>query len=503
MINDNSARPWLATGIFWLAAIGLPLLVGLVLLRTIDHDPARGVTFSNSPFSDEAWRALNARNLVLFGSWSTDDLALHLVQTPLSAVQAIVFSIAGVGLVQARLISVAATVAMTAVFLLGLRRELGLAGAVTAAAAVSMSALSLYYGRLALLEPTVALALSIAAVSAIRVERESVRRWALVCGLALAVAIALKVNAVSCGAGILLAVAVRSLREVDLRHFVAIALGVIIVVAIGWFVVVAVPDFDRLRAVISILPSAAIPATVGEWLHNLVRSSRSNDGIAGLVSPLLVGAALGILLVAITHRGSLRTWTGRLSGPSRVALVGVLWAGFGFFSLASFAYLPNRYAVPVLPGLALIIGSGVSVIATRMERRSALAHGFMIASVLVLLVGPGLIVDAAWSGGTGRKAMEGQAAVERILPAGVKVAGGYAPLFALRAPVVAVVPFLGTTATVNAGDLYADGIRWGFVETGPMPVWVGQHAEAWAARQIRWCTHWAQDDVQVCLIELP
>ncbi|MEA2620730.1 MAG: hypothetical protein QOC97_1503, partial [Chloroflexota bacterium] len=112
-----------------LVLVGFPVLVGLVLLVAIDHDPAHGVTFSNSPYSDEAWRALNARNLVLLGTWATDSFVLHLEQIPLSLVQALVFSIAGVGLVQARLISVVATMAMAAVLLVGLRRPLGLPGA--------------------------------------------------------------------------------------------------------------------------------------------------------------------------------------------------------------------------------------------------------------------------------------------------------------------------------------------------------------------------------------
>ena len=135
----------------WLLIVGLPLVVGLVLLRAIDHDPARGVTFSNSPFTDEGWRAANARNLVFFGSWATDDWKVYLLQLPLSVVQAVVFELAGVGLIQARLISVVATVAMTVVLILGLRRPLGLAGALAAGAAVAFSALTLYYGRLALL----------------------------------------------------------------------------------------------------------------------------------------------------------------------------------------------------------------------------------------------------------------------------------------------------------------------------------------------------------------
>ena len=76
----------------------------------------------------------------------------------------------------------AATVAMGVILLLGLRRPLGLAGASVAAVGASFSALTLYYGRLALLEPGVALGLSVAAIAAVAVKRGSVRRWAVIYG---------------------------------------------------------------------------------------------------------------------------------------------------------------------------------------------------------------------------------------------------------------------------------------------------------------------------------
>ena len=190
-----------------------------------------------------------------------------------------------------------------------------------------------------------------------------------------------------------------------------------------------------------------------------------------------------------------------MSGPARVALVGALWAGFGFISIASFEYAPNRYVVPALPGLALIVGSGFAVIAARTKQLGGRTQAAIVLVLVVLLAGPGLVLDAGWVERSGHLATDGQAAIERILPLGVRVAGGYAPLFAMRTPVITIVPIPGTS--VNAGDLYASGVRWGFVEAGPAPHWVALHPEAWAARQEHWCTHWGRDDVRVCLIELP
>jgi hypothetical protein len=484
----------------WPIFVGLPLLVGVVLLIGIDHDPARGVTFSNSPFSDEAWRAVNARNLVLLGSWTTDDWTMHLVQWPLSVVQAAVFAVAGVGLVQARLISIAATMAMAAVLLVGLRRPLGLSGAVAAAAGASFSVLTLYYGRLALLEPTVALALSVAAISSVRADQRTILRWAVVCGIAMSLAISLKVNALPSAIGILLAVAILSVREIALRRFLAITIVMIGVVGVGWVVAVAIPQAGAVRDAISILPATAIPSQVDEWLRLVARFIRSNDGVTWQALPLLLGALAGLVL-AIDRGRFARPGRNPMSGPARVALVGVLWVGLGFLGVASFDYQPNRYVVPILPGLALIVGSGVAVVVERAAPRGPRIQGAIVAIVLPLLCLPGLIAVVDWGTRTGPGAIQGQTAVERILPDGVTLAGGYAPLFAMRLPITTLILYPDTP--LNSGDLYGRGVRWGVVEDGPAPPWVAGHADAWAARIEHWCAPWGRDAVKVCLVELP
>ena len=107
---------------------------------------------------------------------------------------------------------------------------------------------------------------------------------------------------------------------------------------------------------------------------------RSNDGAARLSGPLFVGAIAGLVIVltalvwrarrpdtATAEKGgpnhSAATDEPRpFSAPARVALVGLLWTAFGLLGVASFAYQPNRYVVPVLPGLALIAGAGVAVV---------------------------------------------------------------------------------------------------------------------------------------------
>src|SRR5688572_1107716 len=121
-------------------------VVAILLLPFVTLDPAEGFTFSNSPFTDEAWWLANARNFVLFGNWSTDDWNLHLVSPVYSALQAAVFSVAGVDIIAAR-IAVIATVGLTCIALaFGLHARFGAAPALVAAVGFGLSPLVLYYG---------------------------------------------------------------------------------------------------------------------------------------------------------------------------------------------------------------------------------------------------------------------------------------------------------------------------------------------------------------------
>src|SRR4029077_2153586 len=73
----------------------IPAVLFLALLAFIDHDPVRGVTASRSPFSDEAWSVMNARNLVRLGTWAPDDWHLYLVNLPFSVLEAGTFQVLG------------------------------------------------------------------------------------------------------------------------------------------------------------------------------------------------------------------------------------------------------------------------------------------------------------------------------------------------------------------------------------------------------------------------
>ena len=132
-------------GLAWAAALLIPGVLLVALLLIADQDPARGVTASRSPFTDEAWSVMGARNLVRFGTWATDDWHLYLVNLPFSVLEAISFQLLGVGIVQARLVSILATVATTGLLAIGLRGPFGRLPAAVAAISFAGSTLVLFY----------------------------------------------------------------------------------------------------------------------------------------------------------------------------------------------------------------------------------------------------------------------------------------------------------------------------------------------------------------------
>ena len=85
---------------YGLLIAAIPVLVVLALLvPVVDVDPTAGVTFSNSPFTDEAWYTMNARNWALFGTLVTDKWVMWVLTVPFTVVDAVVFKLLGVGIV--------------------------------------------------------------------------------------------------------------------------------------------------------------------------------------------------------------------------------------------------------------------------------------------------------------------------------------------------------------------------------------------------------------------
>lgn len=470
-----------------------PLIVFGLLAAFVLRDPAARVTASNAPYTDEAWDLINPRNFVLFGQFSTDDWNLHLVNVPYSIVQAVVFTVAGVGMAQARLVSIAAVALTMAALGWGLRRPLGSSAALFAALAYGTSTLVLYYGRLAFLEPMVALGLTLGGLLALRAHDQRSGRWGIVAGLALALAIGTKPSAAFATVGMLVGLAVVGWRSPAVRRWLGGAAAVIGVAGLTWIVFVGLPNRAAIATDLRIWPSEPILGPISTMIHRVLAFPLHNDRFSLLAAPIILFGGLGWLASIWQRRG--------LSNAAIVLLATATgWgiAGFGILALAP--YRPNRYEVPLLPALAILGAIGWSVVAPRLGRGSPLrarASGVVVAAAIAL---PGLFLFGSWMTTAPSSLPAIQASVRTIVPPGAAVQGIYAPAFALQASVLALVSHESTR--VNPGDLYSSrDVRWIVGVAGEPPAWATSHPTAWASRVSRFCAPWGGQDI--CLWQVP
>ncbi len=502
-----------ASGI-WRGQSWLPLLPPAAFLALVlpflDVDPARGVTFSNSPFTDEAYYAINARNLVLLGRLSTDDWNLHLLTLPYTALQSAAFGLLGVGILQARLVAVLLTAGTSLLVAAGLRRSLGAGPAVVGAFAFAGSALVLYYGRLAYAEMLVALLLTGGCLLVLRMEDRRAGRWGFLAGCLLALAIGTKTNAAFGVAGLLVGATVGGgLRPSAPRRWLTGALGAIALFALGWVGAIGLPMRWELETLRRILAEQTLPTGPTDLAARLARFAASNDGMLGLAGPLLLAGLAGALAMAIAWR--------RLPVGSRALAGGALgWALAAIGVLLFLSYRPNRYLLQALPALAILTAVGLSVMAIELRRRRSdpdrstssagrLGGGANVAVGLLAitaLTAPGVFAHAGWIASGTRELMPLLDRASDLIPAGTAVQGEYAPLLGFVVPSVTVVSRPATG--VNPGDLYATrGVRWIADEREDVPEWAALHPAAWASRQEMACFSWGRDGRPVCMVQLP
>ncbi|CAN5117902.1 hypothetical protein BH24CHL7_BH24CHL7_11740 [soil metagenome] len=482
---------------FRLAALFLPAAVVVVLLAPFaDVDPVDGFTFSNSPFTDEAWWLANARNFAHFGYWSTDDWNLHLVSPVYSVLQAAALAIGDVDMLSARLM-VVGTVSVTCLVLaFGLRGPFGARPAILAATAYGSSVLVLYYGRLAYVEPVVALALVTGSLFVARVDDRRPWLWGLLGGGFLALAIGAKPTAIPLVAGLLGGLLLVEGRQSSwARRWTLGAGAVIIAMAVAWALLVLLPQREAVSVVGRILAEVTLPADAGELLYRVLAYPVSNDLALIYSIPLLLGGGAGVVLA----------WRQRESLPAptrRLLVVAASWVLVGIVVLMVIPYRPNRYFLPLLPALAVLTAAALSLWPARAaglpSRRSMSRVGLLVAGTALTL--PGLLLHAGWMWNGTRQLLPLQQQVAEALPPGAVVEGAYGPLWAFRAPVTAIVS--RPDSMVNGGDLYATrGVRWIVTQPQAVPAWAAQHPAKWSARRTVLCHRWGREEL--CLFNVP
>ena len=476
---------WTVPGI----GLAVAFVAAALLLLQVTADPAAGVTFSDSPFTDEGWSVLGARNQALLGRWSTDEWQLFWAQLPFNVAVLGAFEVAGVGIIQARAVAITCTVAATGLLAAMLARRLGPGPGAIGGVGLATSALLLYYGRLAILEPMVVVFL--VAGFALLFVGWADRPWigGVLAGGALALSIGTKPSAAFAVVGMLAGALALGWRTPGLRTRILVGLGIIAAAAAGWLAVV-LPQDGLLEVILKIWPQQPLPASLPELVVRVGRYVRASDDMWILAAPLLGGSAVGALLVLRRWRALPREWHAMAGAAAG-------WFLLGMLILVLLPYRPNRYVVPLLPPLAVMTALGVAVLRDRPDF-AGLRRAPIVVGLCVAIAAPGAAAVTDWMSRATHTLPEVQAALLHTVADGRPVEGGVAPTMAMRVPVPVIVPRFD----VNAGDLYAEhNVGWVLVEPSRTPAWVAQQPDAWAGRDQVACFPWGSGEA--CLFRLP
>ncbi len=136
----------------WAACLVVALIIGL-RLYALRSDPYPRLDWSAGLLTDEGFYIHNARNVVLFGHAVTDEFNNMLLAPLLHQVQVAVFSLVGVGSVQARMISVVFSLASIALLWDAMRRVYSVRAANAAAIVLGLDHTNLLFSRMALMDP--------------------------------------------------------------------------------------------------------------------------------------------------------------------------------------------------------------------------------------------------------------------------------------------------------------------------------------------------------------
>lgn len=140
------------------------LVFGVVVLRIVDigADAWKDLDWGTGIWTDEGFYAHNARNQVLFGKAEQDGFNNYNLSPVLHAIQVVVFTQFGVGLVQARLISIIASLLTCGFLYAGVRNDFGPRAAAFSLMLLGLESSYILYNRLGLMESLGTLVIALA-----------------------------------------------------------------------------------------------------------------------------------------------------------------------------------------------------------------------------------------------------------------------------------------------------------------------------------------------------
>jgi 4-amino-4-deoxy-L-arabinose transferase-like glycosyltransferase len=333
----------------------LPGLVVAAILAlrfvALGADAYSRLDWSAGLLTDEGFYVHNARNVALFGHARTDGFNNMLLSPLLHYAQVAVFSVFGVGAVQARSISVVCSLLTLGLLFAALRRAFDNRIAWTAVAFLGLDHVSLLYNRMALMDTPAALPAVAAFYCFVRGQAAGGRERAWLGGSGVMLGITLVVRML-CGYLVpapIIAVWT-SKRETRLRAVIATA-GGIVAVGLLYAAIWYLPHRAEIAPMNAYYRTHQIqPRSVAHLLENL-RHAVVGDfrGISPYLfrhAPVLFALALvGLAASALRRREEDRN-------PAEIYLL--VWLLLGVAMLAVISYSPSRYYVSVYPALASV-----------------------------------------------------------------------------------------------------------------------------------------------------
>ncbi len=392
---------------YLLAILSIIALIGVRCLA-LDADPPGWLSWSAGLRTDEGFYTLDARHMVLFGTWARGSFHDRLLSPLLSGMQQGVFQVFGAGLVQARALCVLLGLLTVALMWLGLRASFGANAANAGALLLGFAPPFVLYNRLALQETPAAfwLALSFALWA---VGSQTQKRGLLIlAGTAVGMAFLCKTLAVVFFPALCWAAWRGG------RHGWALIGGLGVVLAC-WGILWLAPHHAELSRMSAYYQSHQfVPHSLGSLWLNIRRAGVGDRAgvLRGIAPYLLLFVPVPCVLAALRFRGF----------AAKALTEQMLWiwlAGGALFCCAS-SYAPDRYYVLFLPPLCALAGIALAALRPHWQRV------FAPAACAVSVAWLGL----AWHGRTWT-AQTNARALAHLLPARSLVIGDMAPALCL------------------------------------------------------------------------
>lgn len=394
------------------AAIGVFATLLMIALRLVDlgSDPYKHLDWDTGILTDEGFYLHNARNAILFGHPRMDEFNNMLVSPLIHYLQVAVFKLFGFGLVQARMISVVASLLTILIFWRAMRLAFGGRIAVCAAAFLGLDHINVLFNRMALLDTPATLLAVCAFYAFVRGSRvgEKGANWYVACGVLIALTVITRSLCIYLLPAPFLAL-LFDRRQIGtkavMRSAAAVASGlalVFVLYGVLWYL----PHATELNHMNHYYRTVQIqPDSVRRLMHNLWIAVAGNPyGIVSYFakhSPVLALAAgfgVGCWVLGTGKRGDNRAddllaETGeQVESSQRLAAVYLVWWLAGavlVYTMSS--YSPDRYFVSMLPAVAGLASIGLWRAAEKAQTM-VLDRAVLPAAAMLIWV----LVNAAW-----------------------------------------------------------------------------------------------------------